>query len=116
MLDVFGGRFGACDGVSRRSFLRAGAIGMAGLALPDLLRGRALAARQGEAVKDTAVIQIFLFGGPTHLETYDLKPDAPKEIRGEFKPIPTNVSGVQISEYFPRQARAMDKMAIVRSL
>jgi len=116
MLDVFGSRFGACDGVSRRSFLRVGALGMAGLALPELLKGRAEAAKKGDAVKDTAVIQIFLFGGPTHLETYDLKPDAPKEIRGEFKPIPTNVDGVSISEYFPRQARAMDKLAIVRSL
>src|SRR3954467_14575353 len=99
MLDVFGGRFGACDGVSRRSFLRAGALGLGGLALPDLLRGRAAAAKAGAVAKDTAVIQIFLFGGPTHLETYALKPDARKEIRGEFKPIPTNVDGVQISEY-----------------
>lgn len=116
MLDVFGGRFGACDGVSRRSFLKVGALGLAGLALPDALRGRARAAARGEAVKETAVIQVFLFGGPTHLETYDPKPDAPKEIRGEFKTIGTNVGGVQVCEHFPRQARAMDKMALVRSL
>jgi hypothetical protein len=116
MLDVFGGRFGTCDGVSRRSFLRAGALGMAGLALPDILRLRARAAESGAAVKDTAVIQVFLQGGPTHIDTYDLKPEAPKEFRGEFSPIKTNVGGVEICELMPRQARVMDKLAILRSL
>ena len=116
MLNVFGGRFGSCDGVTRRSFLRVGALGMAGLALPDVLRLRAEAAGAGKASKDTAVIQIFLQGGPTHFETYDPKPDAPKEIRGEFKAIPTTLPGVSLSEYFPRQAKAMDKIAVIRSL
>ena len=101
MLNILGGRFGTCDGVSRRSFLRVGALGLAGLTLPDVLRARAQAATRGEATKNTAVIQVFLSGGPTHLETYDLKPDAPKEIRGEFKPIASTLPGVQISEYFP---------------
>jgi hypothetical protein len=113
MLDVFGGRYGTCDGVTRRNFLRVGALGMAGLTLPDVLRLRATAAT---APKDTAVIQIFLGGGPTHIDTYDLKPDAPKEFRGEFKPIPTNVPGIDICELFPRQAQVMDKMTIIRSL
>ena len=116
MLDIYGGRFGTCDGVSRRSFLRAGGLGLAGLALPDLLRQRASAAEKGAVVKNTAVIQVFLTGGPTHVDTYDPKPDAPKEIRGEFKAISTAVSGVSLSEYLPRQARAMDKIAIIRSL
>src|SRR5262245_50810727 len=115
MLDVFGGRYGTCDGVSRRSFLRVGALGLAGLTLPDVLRIRAEAGKSGGA-KDTAVIQIFLGGGPTHLDTYDLKPDAPKEIRGEFNPIHTNVSGVDICELMPKQAQVMDKMALIRSL
>src|SRR4051794_9636860 len=116
MLDVFGGRYGTCDGVSRRSFLRVGVLGMAGLALPDMLRARARAASLGAPLKETAVIQIFLNGGPSHIDTYDLKPDAPKEFRGEFKPIPTNVPGIDVCELFPRQAQVMDKMAIVRSL
>ena len=116
MFDFFGGRFGACDGISRRNFLRVGTLGMAGLALPDLLRLRALAAKAETPAKDTAVIQIFLSGGPSHMEMYDLKPDAPKEFRGEFKPIPTKVPGVGICELFPNQAQVMDKMAIIRGL
>ncbi|MBX6313897.1 MAG: DUF1501 domain-containing protein [Isosphaeraceae bacterium] len=116
MLDVIGDRYGTCDGLSRRSFLRVGALGLAGLTLPDILRQRALAARSGAAVKDTAVIQIFLAGGPTHIDTYDPKPDAPKEIRGEFAAIPTNLAGVSLSELMPRQASVLDKLAILRSL
>jgi hypothetical protein len=116
MLDILGGRFGTCDGMSRRNFLRVGTLGMAGIALPDLLRLRALAAKPESSPKDTAVIQIFLGGGPTHMETYDLKPDAPKEFRGEFKPIASNLPGAEICELFPAQARVMDKLAIIRSL
>jgi hypothetical protein len=112
MLDVIGGRFSECDGVSRRNFLRVGSLGLAGLSLPDLLKARA----SGASAKNTAVIQVLLSGGPSHMDTYDLKPDAPREFRGEFKPIPTSVDCVSICELMPRQARAMDKMAIVRSL
>ena len=114
MLDVFGGRYGNCDGVSRRNFLRIGSLGLAGLTLPDLLRARASGAES--ASKGTAVIQVLLSGGPSHMDTYDPKPDAPREFRGEFKPIPTKLNGVNICELMPRQALAMDKMAIVRSL
>jgi hypothetical protein len=117
MLDIlFGGHYGTCDGVSRRSFLKVGALGLAGLSLADVLRTRALAARKGKAVKDTAVIQVFLGGGPTHIDTYDPKPDAPKEFRGEFQAIPTNVPGVLLCELFPRQAQIMDRLAVIRSL
>ncbi len=116
MLDVFGSRYGTCDGVSRRQVLRVGVLGMAGLALPDLFRLRARAASAGQPVQNTAVIQIFLGGGPSHIDTYDLKPDAPKEFRGVFSPIETNVNGINISELMPAQARVMDRMAIVRSL
>jgi hypothetical protein len=116
MLDVFGGRYGTCDGVSRRGFLRVGALGIAGLTLGDMLRIRAHARALGTPVKDTAVIQIFLGGGPSHMDTYDLKPDAPKEFRGDFKPIATNVPGIDICELMPAQAKVMDKMAIIRSL
>jgi len=114
MLDVIGGRYGACDGISRRNFLRIGAIGLGGLTLPGLLRARASAA--GGPAKDTAVIQVLLSGGPSHMDTYDLKPDAPREFRGEFRPIPTHVGGLSVCELMPRHARAMDKMALVRSL
>jgi uncharacterized protein (DUF1501 family) len=116
MLDVFGGRFGTCDGVSRRNFLRVGALGIAGLGLGDMLRIRAFAKARGSAVKDSAVIQIFLSGGPSHMDTYDLKPESPKEFRGDFKPIATNVPGIAITELMPAQAKVMDKMAIIRSL
>jgi hypothetical protein len=115
MLDVFGPQPSRrqCDGVSRRGFLRVGALGMAGLTLADVLRLRAEA---NNASRDTAVIQIFLQGGPTHIDTYDPKPDAPREVRGEFDPIATAVPGVQLCELLPGQARIMDKLAVVRSL
>jgi hypothetical protein len=113
MLDILGGRYGLCDGLSRRGFLRVGALGIGALTLPDLLRSRAAA---GPSARDTAVIQVFLQGGPTHIDTYDMKPDAPKEFRGEFNPIKTSLPGVEICEHLPRQARVMDKMALIRSL
>lgn len=113
MLDVLGGRYGTCDGVSRRSFLRVGGLGLAGLTLPDILQAKAA---QGSAARDTAVIQVFLGGGPSHIDTYDPKPDAPAEIKGEFKPIPTKVPGVFLGELLKNQARIMDKLAVVRSL
>ncbi len=112
MLDVTGGRFAECDGISRRNFLRIGSLGLTGLTLPDVLKARA----STPLAKNTAVIQVLLAGGPSHMDTYDPKPDAPREFRGEFKPISTNVDGVSICELMPRQARAMDKMAIIRSL
>lgn len=108
-----------CDGLSRRSFLQVGALGVAGLALPDFLRANSVA-RLSTAVtavpRDTAVIMIWLDGGPTHMETYDPKPDAPAEYRGPLKSIKTNVPGIQINELLPRHAQVMDKLAIVRSM
>ncbi len=112
MLDIVAGR----DRSSRRSFLRVGALGLAGLTLPELLRLRAEATTEGKPIKDTAVIQVILGGGPSHLDTYDPKPEAPREFRGEFGAIATNVPGVFLSEIMPGQARVMDKLAIVRSL
>lgn len=112
MLTLWGKRQPYCDGISRRNFLKIGAFG-AGLTLAEMLRLRA-AAGTGSSTK--AAIMIYLPGGPSHLDMYDLKPDAPKEFRGEFKPIATNVPGVQICELFPRQARMWDKLACVRSI
>lgn len=113
MLDILGGRFAACDGIGRRNFLRIGALGLGGLALPGLLRARDRGEGDG---KCRAVIQIVLGGGPSHLETYDPKPDAPREVRGEFAAIPTVLPGVRLSELMPGQAEVLDRMAIVRSL
>ena len=104
---VFGSR------LSRRGFLNIGALGLGGLTLPGLLR--ADAARQVRS-GHKSVILIYLVGGPPHQDMFDLKPGAPSEIAGPWKPIATNVSGVQICEALPRLARIMDKLAIVRSL
>jgi hypothetical protein len=110
MLSILGRPWrGDCDGVTRRSFLRIGGLGLGALSLPTLLR-----AQGGRSHK--SVIMIFLAGGPPHQDMFDLKPDAPSEIRGEFRPIGTNVPGIQVGELFPRLARIMDKLAIVRSL
>jgi hypothetical protein len=113
MLEVVGPKYRCCDGVSRRSFLKVGFLGLAGLTLADHLR---LQAATGGATRDTAVILLWLGGGPSQLDMYDLKPSAPVEIRGEFKPIKTNVPGIQIGEHLPLQARHADKMSIIRSV
>jgi hypothetical protein len=105
-----------CDGLTRRSFLQAGALGALGLSLPDLIRARAHASGSATATRDTAVILVWLDGGPTHMEMYDLKPNAPAEYRGPLRPTRTNVPGLDICELLPRQARIADKLAIVRSL
>jgi hypothetical protein len=105
-----------CSGpVSRRGFLKVGALGLGGLGLSDLLRLRALA-NAPAVLPDTSVIFIWLPGGPPHTETYDMKPDAPPEYRGEFNPIPTNVPGLDICEFLPLHARMADKYNIIRSI
>src|SRR5689334_11088171 len=101
---------------SRRSFLEVGALSALGLGMSDFLRLQALARDAGTQVKDKAVIFIWLPGGPAHVDTYDLKPDQPQEIRGEFRPISTNVAGLQLCELFPRQARIADKFNVIRSV
>ncbi len=115
MLDIHGPRYRSCDGVSRRGFLRAGFLGLGGLTLADNLRAKDAAKKEGKPTRDTAVILLWLGGGPSHIDMYDLKPDAPTEFRGSFKPIRTNVPGIDISEHLPHEAKVMDKMSIVRS-
>jgi hypothetical protein len=105
-----------CDGLNRRSFLQLGLAGLAGLGLPSLLQARNDPAGAGGSKKDTSVILIWLDGGPSHMDLYDLKPDAPAEYRGIWKPIRTVVPGFDISELFPKQAKVTDKFSIVRSL
>jgi hypothetical protein len=116
MLTLWGARQQFCDGMNRRNFLKIGAFG-AGLTLADMLRVRAEATTNGQpAPANKAAIMIYLPGGPSHMDMYDLKPDAPMEYRGEFRPIATNVPGVQICEHFPMQARMWDKLACIRSI
>ncbi len=105
-----------CDGLSRRSFLQIGMAGMGALTLPQLARAREQSAQSGMPRKDTSVILLWLDGGPSHMDLYDLKPEAPAEYRGIWNPIRTNVSGFEISELFPLQAQIADKFSIVRSL
>src|SRR5262245_39303460 len=104
-----------CDSVSRRSFLQAGAAGLGAMALPQLMRMEANGAVGGSA-KIKNCITIFLVGSPGHIDTWDMKPDAPAEVRGKFKPIATDVPGVRICEHFPLMARMMKKVALIRSL
>src|SRR5262245_48071006 len=106
-----------CDGLSRRDLLRLGTAGLFGSAvtLPGLLEGRARAAGKGQATKDVSLIFLFLHGGLSTIDTFDLKPDAPKEFRGEFRPIATNLPGLQVCEHLPRLAKQMDKLALIRS-
>src|SRR5438132_2309164 len=119
MFTLWGSSQRFCDGITRRGFLRIGAFG-AGLTLAEMLRQRALgggdAAGNGRSASTKSAIMIYLPGGPSHMDMYDLKPDAPAEFRGEFKPIDTNVSGIQICEHMPLQAKMFDKLAVVRSI
>src|SRR5262245_17997126 len=103
-----------CDGISRRDFIKAGALGAAGLTLGGYLR--LLDAGEVRPRKGKSAIFIYLGGGPTHMDSFDLKPDAPAEVRGEFNPIRTNVPGIDISEHLPKLARCADKFTILRGV
>lgn len=103
-----------CDGISRRSFVKVGTLAALGLGLPELVRMREAAAAGGR--RPANMIFLWLDGGPSHLETFDLKPDAPAEIRGDFKPIETNVPGIRICEHMPLTAQVMDHFTILRSV
>jgi len=113
MFTIFGKPYRHCDGVSRRQLLVAGALGLGGLTLADLLRAEAAV---GIGSSGKSVINIHLDGGPPHLDMIDLKPDAPAEIRGEFKPIATKVPGLQVGELMPKLAGVADRFAFIRSL
>ena len=119
MLTLWGSKHRFCDRLRRRDFLHIGLAGGA-LTLPGLLRLRAATAAEGSSQRkrpaNKAVIMVCLNGGPSHLDMYDLKPHAPAEIRGELRPIRSNVPGFEISELMPLQAKIADKLAIVRSM
>jgi hypothetical protein len=117
MLRIDAGSAGRyCDGFSRRSFLQLGVAGMASVSLPGLLRAKESSAPRLGSNKDTSVILIWLDGGPSHMDLYDMKPDAPAEYRGIWKPIRSKVSGFDVTELFPKQAKVTDKFSMVRSL
>jgi hypothetical protein len=105
-----------CDGLSRRSFLQVGVAGMGAAGLSQILAAKEASAAASGVKKDTAVILLWLDGGPGHMDMYDMKPEAPPEYRGIWRPIQTNVSGIEITELFPLQAKIADKFSIVRSL
>jgi hypothetical protein len=103
----------SCDGISRRNFLRIGALGAAGLTLPQLL---SLEAAAGIRNSKKSVIMIYLVGGPPHQDLFDLKPDAPADFAGPMRPVATNVSGIEICELLPMMSGMMDKFTVIRSL
>ena len=103
-----------CDGMTRRGFLRIGGLGLGGATLPQILQAESRT--QSKPLDHKAVIMIFLAGGPPHQDMWDLKMEAPSGVRGEFKPISTNVPGIQICELFPQMARMMDKFSVIRSM
>jgi hypothetical protein len=113
MLAVPGPARRYCDGVTRRNFLRLGALGMGGIALPQLLQAES---ESGIRSSHKSVIMVYLPGGPPHQDTFDLKLDAPAEIRGEFRPISTTLPGLQICEHLPRLARLAQRYTVIRSI
>jgi uncharacterized protein DUF1501 len=117
MIRIDAGRTpGYCDGISRRSFLQVGVAGMASVSLAGVARAAQGGDPEAKRRKDTSVILLWLDGGPGHMDMYDMKPEAPAEYRGIWRPIRTNVPGIEISELFPLQAKIADRFSIVRSL
>jgi hypothetical protein len=117
MLKILGSNNRFCDGISRRDFLQIGGLGAAGLTLPQLFRARAASVdRPRAASRAKSCILLFMYGGPPQIDTFDLKPEAPAEVRGELKPIETNVPGIRISESLPHLAKHADKFTVVRSV
>ena len=114
MLEIRHRPLSFCDGLNRREFIRAGALGLGGLALPQLLQSRAALAAVAPQAK--SVLLLWLGGGPSHMETFDPKPDAGEAYRGPSRAIPTNVPGIQIHEWLPHVAKLADKYAIIRSI
>src|SRR6266404_5637765 len=124
MLSFLGPGSRLCDGLTRREMLRVGGLGFTGLTWSHALKARAATGAQskkrklpsGTFGKAKACIVIFNYGGPSHIDTWDLKPDAPREIRGEFKPAATSVPGIAITEHLPRLAALANRYAILRSV
>ena len=117
MLTMLGGPRRFCDGLTRRETLQVGTLGMlGGLSLPNVLRAEAENPQPSRTGKAKSVVVLYLHGGAPTQDMYDMKPQAPVEVRGEFKPIATSASGIEICEHLPRSAKWMHKSAIVRSV
>ena len=117
MMRISGGQTGRyCDGVSRRNFLQVGLTGLGSMSLSGLLRAREATAATTGKKKETSVILIWLDGGPGHMDMYDMKPESPVEYRGLWRPIKTNVPGMDVTELMPQQTKIADKFSIIRSL
>ncbi|MBC8355974.1 MAG: DUF1501 domain-containing protein [Planctomycetes bacterium] len=113
MLNLLGENQQYCDGLTRRAFMQVGGLALGGLSLPSLLRAESVS---DKPKRHKSVIMVFLPGGPSHLDIWDMKPEAPVEIRGEFRPIQTAIPGVNLCEHLPRLAQRLDEFAIIRSL
>ena len=114
MLTFLGSNQRFCDRISRRGFLKVGALSVGGLTLADLFRLQAQGGARPKSLK--SIIMVYLHGGPSHIDTFDMKPDAPAEVRGEFKPIRTNLPGLDICEHMPNLAKIADQMALIRNM
>jgi uncharacterized protein (DUF1501 family) len=115
MLKVLGGKGRHCDGITRRSFLQAGVLGLGGLTLPDALKLQAATAAATGQTNRKSVILFWLSGGPGHMETWDPKPDAPRQFRGPFGAIPTALPGTHLCELLPEQAKPLDAHGLRRA-
>jgi len=116
MFTIWGRKQRHCDGMARREFLRVGSLGLAGLSLADLLQAEALGATSAPAKRSKSLIYVVLAGGPSHIDTWDPKPEAPVEYRGEFSTIATKLPGVRLCELMPRQAEMLDRLTLLRGV
>ena len=116
MLRFLGSQQRACDGPTRRDVLQAGALTALGLSLPQLLHQSTAAQGDAGFGRARSCLLVYLFGGPSHIDLWDMKPDAPAEVRGEFQPVATNVPGIRLCEHLPRLARQADKFCLIRSM
>jgi hypothetical protein len=116
MLSILGRPRHVCQGYSRREVLQAGGAGLLGLSLPRLLRSEALASDSGPPARAKNVIFMMLFGGPSQLETFDMKPEAPEKIRGPFQPIASRTPGLMLCEHLPQLAQVSDKFCVIRTM
>ena len=114
MFDIEVGEKTDCDGISRRDFIRVGGLSALGLTMPGILKANAMGPIKPK--KEISCILLWMGGGPSHIDTFDPKPDAPADIRGAFGAIGTNVSGVRVSEHLPKLAKHMDKLSVIRSV
>lgn len=116
MFDIEAGGLRDCEGISRRDFIRVGGLSALGISLPGLLQSQSARAATAPAKREISCILLWMGGGPSHIDTFDPKPDAPADIRGSFSTIKTNIPGTNVSEHLPKIAKQMDKLSVIRSV